>query len=206
MGKRNYGSRKRNKFPLFLAGLILTATLLVFFVAIRGLSDHTPQVVNQQDEADKQNEQFIQSLLPVAKEIQNQYGLLPSISIGQAILESDWGTSELSAKYNNLFGIKSYSPEDDFVKLKTKEYKDGKWIEITANFKVYKNWEDCMRDHAKLFVHGVDWDPYLYNGVLLADNYETAASALQVAGYATDPTYAKKIIDVIESYQLYKYD
>ncbi|WP_455343520.1 glycoside hydrolase family 73 protein [Vagococcus penaei] len=192
--------------PMILIAIISFVGFFVFFVAIRGLSDNTPITDNPEQQNQRQNKEFVQELLPVAKQIQEQYGLLPSISIGQAILESDWGTSELSAKYNNLFGIKSFSPEDDFVKLKTKEFKDGKWIEVSANFKVYKNWEECMLDHAALFAHGVDWDPYLYNGVLLADNYQTAASALQVAGYATDPTYAKKIVDVIESHKLYQYD
>lgn len=191
---------------MILIAIISFVGFFVFFVAIRGLSDNTPITDNPEQQNQRQNKEFVQELLPVAKQIQEQYGLLPSISIGQAILESDWGTSELSAKYNNLFGIKSFSPEDDFVKLKTKEFKDGKWIEVSANFKVYKNWEECMLDHAALFAHGVDWDPYLYNGVLLADNYQTAASALQVAGYATDPTYAKKIVDVIESHKLYQYD
>ena len=79
-------------------------------------------------------------------------------------------------------------------------------IDISANFKVYASWDDCMRDHTLLFVNGVDWDPYLYQGVLLADNYDTAAKALQVSGYATDPDYADKVIDVIESNQLSQYD
>ena len=63
-----------------------------------------------------------------------------------------------------------------------------------------------MIDHTLLFVNGVDWDPYLYQGVLLASDYKTAALALQTAGYATDPDYANKIINVIESYNLNQYD
>jgi flagellum-specific peptidoglycan hydrolase FlgJ len=90
--------------------------------------------------------------------------------------------------------------------LTTKEYKDGQWIEIKANFKVYASWSDCMKDHTMLFVNGVDWDPYLYQGVLLASDYQTAAKALQASGYATDPGYANKVIEVIESNQLYQYD
>lgn len=63
-----------------------------------------------------------------------------------------------------------------------------------------------MKDHTLLFVNGVDWDPYLYRGVLLADNYRSAAKSLEAAGYATDPGYAQKIISVIETYELYQYD
>jgi flagellum-specific peptidoglycan hydrolase FlgJ len=63
-----------------------------------------------------------------------------------------------------------------------------------------------MNDHTQLFVQGVDWNPALYERVLTAANYQEAAQALQDAGYATDPTYAQKIIHVIETYQLDKYD
>lgn len=92
------------------------------------------------------------------------------------------------------------------VNLETKEYVNEVWITIQGDFRVYDNWEESMRDHTKLFVDGVDWDPNLYEKVLLAKNYKEAAQALQDAGYATDPTYADKIIHVIEEYNLNKYD
>ena len=52
----------------------------------------------------------------------------------------------------------------------------------------------------------MDWDPTLYHKVLGARNYKQAAQALQDAGYATDPTYAQKLIQMIEEHELYKYD
>lgn len=150
--------------------------------------------------------EFIERLVPYSQQLQQEYGILPSIIIGQAILESDWGRSELSATYNNLFGMKSFHPDNNSVNLVTKEHVDGEWIEIKADFKVYDSWEASMKDHTLLFVNGVDWDPYLYRGVLLADNYRSAAKSLEAAGYATDPGYAQKIISVIETYELYQYD
>lgn len=193
------------KIPIFLSLVIIIVGFVVFVISLSGLSQTTGKPETHYEE-DYTNTEFINKLVPVAKELHQTYGILPSIILGQAILESDWGKSELSAKYNNLFGIKSFSPNDDSVKLTTKEYKEGKWIEIQANFKVYASWEDCMRDHTMLFVNGVDWDPYLYQGVLLASDYKTAAKALQASGYATDPTYANKVIEVIETNQLYQYD
>lgn len=203
--RKTYASPVVKKMPLTLSVFVLLIGAIVFVFSLRGLTQHLPEAPRIQEESIQKND-FINDLLPVAKQLQSEYGILPSIIMGQAILESDWGKSELSAKYNNLFGIKSFYPGDDSVKLSTKEYKDGKWIDISANFKVYASWDDCMRDHTLLFVNGVDWDPYLYQGVLLADNYDTAAKALQVSGYATDPDYADKVIDVIESNQLSQYD
>ena len=46
----------------------------------------------------------------------------------------------------------------------------------------------------------------IYMKSLVSQNYKEAAQALQDAGYATDPTYADKIIHVIEEYNLNKYD
>ncbi|MGO3731672.1 MAG: glycoside hydrolase family 73 protein [Vagococcus sp.] len=203
--KRYTASPRLNVIPILLSVLILVIASTVFVLSLGGLSDRPTHSRITQEKTTEKNE-FIDRLVPVAKELHTEYGILPSIIIGQAILESDWGQSELSAKYNNLFGIKSFSPNDESVKLQTKEYKDGKWVDVNANFKVYASWEDCMRDHTFLFINGVDWDPYLYQGVLLADNYQTAANALQMAGYATDPNYAEKITDVIEKNKLYQYD
>lgn len=63
-----------------------------------------------------------------------------------------------------------------------------------------------MDDHTLLFVNGTDWNSDLYKNVLSATNYQEAATALQTAGYATDPDYAQKVINVIETYQLNQYD
>ncbi|MHC9000619.1 glycoside hydrolase family 73 protein [Enterococcus bulliens] len=150
-------------------------------------------------------EAFIETLVPHAKELQEGYGILPSIILGQAILESDWGQSELASKYNNLFGIKAYGNQKK-IKLDTQEFVNEQWITIKGEFRVYDSWEASMDDHTLLFVNGVTWNPQKYEGVLTATNYEAAADALQEAGYATDPTYAQKIKTVIEENALYQYD
>ena len=113
--------------------------------------------------------------------------------------------SSLASKYNNLFGIKAYGDQKK-VTLETKEFVNEEWITIQGDFKVYDSWEQSMDDHTQLFVQGVDWNPALYEKVITATNYQEAAQALQEAGYATDPGYAQKIIQVIETYQLNQYD
>ena len=71
---------------------------------------------------------------------------------------------------------------------------------------MYDSWADSVLAHAQLLANGVDWNPTLYHKVLGTRNYKQAAQALQEAGYATDPTYAEKLIQMIEQHQLYQYD
>ena len=194
------------RFPLILAGLFLIVLSFVF--SLRGLVDEAPRYLvedTQQENPQLSKEAFIERLVPHAQTLQKGYGILPSIIIGQAILESNWGESELSSKYNNLFGIKSFG-HPDYVTMDTQEYVNGQWITIQGDFRVYQSWEESMDDHTMLFVNGVDWSPQKYEAVLTAPSYKEAANALQAAGYATDPGYANKVIQVIETYHLDQYD
>jgi flagellum-specific peptidoglycan hydrolase FlgJ len=162
-------------------------------------------VVSKAEKTALLKHQFIEKIAPEAQLLQAQYGVRASISIAQAALESDWGRSQLSAKYNNFFGVKAGEGQDS-VMLPTSEYLDGKWIKVDAPFRVYASWRESMLDHAKLLAFGTTYNPELYWGVINAANYTDAATALQTAGYATDPRYTKKIIKLIEDYQLYNYD
>lgn len=148
---------------------------------------------------------FLNELSPRAQEIQEKHGILTSITLAQAILESDWGQCGLAQKGNNLFGVKGKSPQP-MVTMTTKEFVDGKWIEINANFRKYKDWNESLDSHAELFLNGTSWNKDKYNGVIAADDYKKAAQELQSAGYATDPDYAEKLINIIEKYDLALYD
>lgn len=201
----SYQRRKQKKDwkqSLTLWVAIILALTFCFVLSLSLLSERYERTEVAQV---PQSELFIDEIAPHAQAIQQQHNILPSIILGQAILESDWGQSQLAATYGNLFGIKAYGDADK-VNLGTSEFVDGEWIEIKADFRVYPNWQASMDDHALLFVNGVDWNPNLYEGVIQAKNYQEAAKALQDAGYATDPDYQQKIIGVIETYNLNKYD
>ncbi|MDN6639636.1 MAG: glycoside hydrolase family 73 protein [Tetragenococcus sp.] len=197
--------KKQLKMPAIIGGFLLILLGFVFSLAslTDPVSDSNPLALQEDEDMTKQ--EFIDRLLPHAEELQEGYGILPSIIIGQAILESNWGSSQLAHEYNNLFGIKAYGDQDK-VNLETKEYVNEQWVTIKGEFRVYNSWEESMDDHTMLFVNGVDWDPQMYEDVLTAQNYQEAADALQEAGYATDPGYSDKIKDVIERYQLDQYD
>lgn len=203
MAKKKWKKQKRKniRWPAVIAGVAVI--LLAFVFSLKNLS--SPFTDNQQENEAQSHQKFIERLVPHAQELQDGYGVLPSIILGQAILESNWGKSTLASKYNNLFGIKAYGDQKK-VSLETKEFVNEEWITIQGDFKVYDSWEQSMDDHTQLFVQGVDWNPALYEKVITATNYQEAAQALQDAGYATDPGYAQKIIQVIETYQLNQYD
>ncbi|MBK4829361.1 N-acetylmuramoyl-L-alanine amidase [Enterococcus faecium] len=203
MAKKKWKKQKRKniRWPAVVAGVAVI--LLAFVFSLKNLS--SPFTDNQQENEAQSHQQFIERLVPHAQELQDSYGVLPSIILGQAILESNWGKSTLASKYNNLFGIKAYGDQKK-VSLETKEFVNEEWITIQGDFKVYDSWEQSMDDHTQLFVQGVDWNPALYEKVITATNYQEAAQALQDAGYATDPGYAQKIIQVIETYHLNQYD
>lgn len=127
-----------------------------------------------------------------------------SLIIAQAALESNWGTSGLTKKGNNLFGIKGKGPAGSCT-MPTTEYVKGKPIKVDAAFRAYNNWGESISDHAKLILNGVSWDRNKYKKVIGVDG-KTAAREIQKAGYATDPKYADKLIAIMDEYNLYQYD
>lgn len=146
---------------------------------------------------DKQG--FIHSILEGAKDGYRQYRILPSLTIAQAILESSWGTHHIE---NNIFGMKATSNWTGKTAVrKTKEYINGEWVTVEAAFRAYDSFNDSVRDHNKLL-----GELDRYKKVRQATDYRTACLEVWKAGYATDPNYPYKLIDIIETYNLDVYD
>ena len=119
-----------------------------------------------------------------------------SITLAQGLLESGAGMSTLSVKSNNHFGIKCGS--------------GWRGRSVRANddapnecFRAYRKVEDSYEDHS-LFLVGNQRYASLFR--LKKTDYKGWARGLKKAGYATDPSYANKLITIIETYDLYKYD
>ncbi|MBC2399710.1 glycoside hydrolase family 73 protein [Clostridium tetanomorphum] len=135
---------------------------------------------------------------------QKKYKILASITIAQAILESAWGKSALAQESKNLFGIKAIGEWRGIKKLySTYEWYNGRKIKINDYFRVYNSYEESIEDHALFLVNN---SRYRQAGLFSAKNYIGQANSLQKAGYATDPNYAKTLINLIEQYELNKYD
>lgn len=144
---------------------------------------------------------FIDSIKSSAIDNYRKYNILPSITIAQAILESNWGESELSAKYNNLFGIKAHSSwKGDSVNVETSEHYNQI---IKDEFRAYKSKDDSLKDHARFLSENPR-----YKEVLKKPTYIQQAQELQNAGYSTvsdekgNLTYKNLIVQIIQQYNL----
>lgn len=145
-----------------------------------------------------------------ALKVQDEYGYPASVTIAQIIQESGFGTygphgeegqglSYLAFQYNNLFGIKGEGPAGS-VQMKTgEETKEGQSYTIRAGFRVYHTYSESMEDRAELLKE-VYSD--LTEGVKDANTF-----AMRIAGrWATDNDYGKRLIDQMETYDLYRLD
>lgn len=139
---------------------------------------------------------FIAKITPMAVADMQATGILASMTIAQAILESAWGKSGLTKQANNLFGIKG-----DGALSKTFEYINGKRIDIVLGFKKYPSWQESVDDHSALFLR---YDRY--KNLRGCKDYKAACRYVQMDGYATAPNYADSLIALIEQYKLYESD
>ena len=139
---------------------------------------------------------YIDNYSKIAKEEMVQYGIPASITLAQGILESGAGRSALSKKSNNHFGIKCHKGwtgqrvfhDDDELQECFRKYKDPKY---------------SFRDHSLFLTQRTRYEGlFAYK----KNDYKSWAKGLRKAGYATDPKYPQKLINIIESYQLYNYD
>lgn len=201
--QRRRRRRKKNKNLNIYIIIGVVAILLIGFFGVQRYRQN--QRTDATNLVAKEHNAFIKKIAPEAIDLGHQYGVLPSITIGQAILESDWGNSTLASKYNNYFGVKGTDPNNTVV-LQTKEYTDGQWVTINGRFRSYSDFRESMKDHALLLVNGTTWNSAQYQQVISSKDYIEAAVSLQTDGYATDPGYTTKIIHVIQKYDLMKYD
>lgn len=146
---------------------------------------------------------FIERVGALAAADMQKSGVLASLTIAQAILESGWGKSGLTVKANALFGIKAgTSWKGRVYSTKTQECYDGvTFTTVTALFRAYDSWEESVADHSALLTGAAR-----YKAVVGERDYKTACRAIKAAGYATDPQYPDKLIQLIESYGLTAYD
>lgn len=145
---------------------------------------------------------FINRIAPAAQQIGREYDLYPSIIIAQAALESDWGCSTLGkAPNNNLFGVKGYFARQTVAQPTTEYDEQGHKFQVVSNFRQYASEYEALRDYAQTL------EAPLYQGVHRQNtkNYREATRAL-CGRYATDPEYDRKLNQLIDTYQLTKYD
>lgn len=146
------------------------------------------------------SQNFIESVAQGAINGWTKYGVLPSVTVAQAILESGWGQSGLSTSAHNLFGIKG-SYNGQYVTMQTREVYNGQSYYIYDNFRKYANNSESVEDHGNFL-----YSNSRYANLLGDQSYTSVARKLQADGYATDPSYASSLIKLVEMYNLTQLD
>ncbi len=141
---------------------------------------------------------FQAKLAASAEEASRSTGIPAKFMLGQAALETGWGKREILAAdgrtSHNLFGIKATgSWKGRVVAAQTTEFVNGVAQKKTENFRAYDSYADAFRDYADLLRKNPRYENVLAQGT----DAHGFATALQRAGYATDPNYATKLTRII---------
>lgn len=139
---------------------------------------------------------YIENYSTIAKEEMVQYDIPASITLAQGILESGAGRAELSRKSNNHFGIKCHKGWTG-----ERVYHDDD--ELQECFRKYKDPKYSFRDHSLFLSQRSRYEDLFSHK---KDDYKSWAKGLRKAGYATDPKYSQKLINIIEKYKLFTFD
>jgi len=139
---------------------------------------------------------YIDQYYPLAVLEMQRSGVPASITLAQALLESGAGLSPLATEANNHFGMKCHNDWQG-----EKYYKDDE--KEKECFRAFASAADSYRAHSD-FLRGRERYKALFE--LEPTDYKGWAHGLRRAGYATDPGYATKLINLIEDFQLYRYD
>lgn len=180
------GEDRRTDAPTISALIdMLTRTPVAekIYSAIKGAPEHIHSFVSRMTEA--------------AKVAASESGVPAKLILSQAALESGWGKREIkhqdgSTSYN-LFGLKATSSwKGKVVNVMTTEYENGVPRKMEQPFRAYDSYAESFADYAKLISQNKR-----YSDVVDAPSAEEAARRIQKAGYATDPSYADKLISIM---------
>ena len=141
-------------------------------------------------------EAYIKKYRELAVHEMKKHHIPASITLAQGLLESGAGRSSLARESNNHFGIKCGGN----WRGKSVRYDDDAPREC---FRAYRSVKDSYSDHSEFLRKGARY-AFLFR--LDITDYKGWARGLKKAGYATDPSYANRLIQIIEDYELYKYD
>jgi len=153
-----------------------------------------------------EKDKFLDFASKLAVDAQKKSGMSAALQTAQAILETGWGQSVPVDKYNgkfsyNMFGIKGSSTNGSVIS-NTWEVYNGVSFRVDDSFRAYNNVNEAWDDHKDLLLTRDRYQPFrevMYNSM-------QGAWALKRCGYATDPVYAIKLVNLINSYDLNKLD
>ncbi|AUH50592.1 flagellar assembly peptidoglycan hydrolase FlgJ [Chromobacterium sp. ATCC 53434] len=143
---------------------------------------------------------FVNGLMPHARGAAQALGVAPECVVAHAALESGWGKRTIrnadGSDSHNLFGIKAGADwQGKTATVMTTEYSGGVAQKRMETFRSYDSYADAFSDYAKVLKGSSRYRNVLNQG----QNMYGFAQGLQSGGYATDPRYARKLVDVAAS-------
>ena len=153
---------------------------------------------NYDDSLPGDSKAFLAQLSLPAQLASQQSGVPHHLILAQAALESGWGQRQIRRENGepsyNLFGVKaSGNWKGPVTEITTTEYENGEAKKVKAKFRVYSSYLEALSDYVGLLTRNPR-----YAAVTTAASAEQGAQALQDAGYATDPHYARKLTSMIQ--------
>lgn len=145
--------------------------------------------------SEAQVKEYVSRFKDIAITEREKFGIPASISLAQGLIESRAGSSRLAKNNNNHFGMKCFSKK--CKKGHCSNFHDDSHKDF---FRKYKSAWESWREHSKMLISG------RYKKLTNSNHYKDWAKGLASLGYATDPNYEKKLIYIIEQYQLNNFD
>jgi flagellar protein FlgJ len=150
---------------------------------------------------------FLASATSIARTSQRRYGVPASVVIAQAVLETGWGTSDLSRSGRNYFGMTCGPAGVGPIATGCRNGSDRVCNRTgcraaVQSFRMYRSMHDSFADHGRL----LSSDPRYRKAYAARGKPKTFVKRMATAGYATDPRYADRLIRIMTKYRLNRQD
>lgn len=161
--------------------------------------------------------QFVDFIGPLAQADMGKSGVLASVTIAQAILESGYGSTELARNANNFFGMKcslsgntwagsTWDGVSKYTKKTPEDRGNGDIYYITADFRKYPSAAASVADHSAYLIGATNGTRKRYAGLKGEKDPAKAIAIIKNGVYATDSKYIDKILSIIKRFDLTAYD
>ncbi|RKJ49662.1 hypothetical protein D7Y05_08165 [bacterium 1XD42-54] len=161
-------------------------------------------------------EEYIEAVGTMYTEDERKNGILACVSLAQSILESGYGQTDLAQIGNNMHGMKcnlsgntwsgtTWNGESFYEKLSS-EVENGQEVMRRSQFRCYECIEDSIADHAAYLLNAANGKKRRFEGIQGEKDYRKAIQIIKAGGYATDPEYVNKICNIIERWNLMRFN
>ena len=159
----------------------------------------------------------IKFMAPLYQKVAKETGLLASVGLAQAWLESGGGTTDLAQNANNMHGMKcslsgntwagsTWNGVSKYNKKTAEQDKNGNTYYINADFRKYPCMEDSVADRAAYYLGAMNGSVRRYPGIENLKTADAQIRAIKAGGYATDVNYVSKLMNLVNRFNLTQYD